>query len=56
MAKMCVKTKRLDVALVCLGKMGMASAARAVRQAMQEKEVNVAVAALAVQLGIKTIE
>jgi len=32
MAKMCVKTKRLDVAEVCLGNMGHARGARAVRE------------------------
>jgi len=30
MARMCVKTKRLDVAMVCLGNMGNAVAAQAV--------------------------
>ena len=49
---MCVKTKRLDVALVCLGNMGAARAARAVREAMKEPELDARVAMLAVQLGI----
>lgn len=49
---MCVRTQRLDVALVCLGNMGSAKAARAVRlsQSIPEKEARLAV--LAVQLGM----
>ena len=39
MALMCVKTKRLDVAEVCLGNMGHARGARAVRQAKSEPQV-----------------
>uniref|UniRef100_F1LI29 Intraflagellar transport protein 140 n=1 Tax=Ascaris suum TaxID=6253 RepID=F1LI29_ASCSU len=45
MARMCVKTRRLDVALVCLGNMGNASGARALRKAMKSaapQEVKVA--------------
>ncbi len=34
MARMCVKTKRLDVAEICLGNMGSAQAARALKHAM----------------------
>ena len=53
MARMCVKTKRLDVALVCLGNMGNASAAKAVRECqMQEPELNAHVAMLAIQIGM----
>uniref|UniRef100_A0A0M3IML4 ANK_REP_REGION domain-containing protein n=1 Tax=Ascaris lumbricoides TaxID=6252 RepID=A0A0M3IML4_ASCLU len=53
MARMCVKTRRLDVALVCLGNMGNASGARALRKAMKSaapQEVKVAI--LAIQLGL----
>ena len=38
MARMCVTTKRLDVAIVCLGKMGNPLGARAVRSAQQVKK------------------
>ncbi|CAJ0957557.1 unnamed protein product [Ranitomeya imitator] len=52
MARMCVKTRRLDVAKVCLGKMGHARGAKALREAEQEPEVEARVAMLAVQLGM----
>lgn len=52
MARMCVKTKRLDVATVCLGNMGNARAARALRDVHKEPELDARVACLAVQLGL----
>ena len=52
MALMCVKTKRLDVAEVCLGNMGHARGARAVRQAKSEPQVEAQIAMVAVQLGL----
>ncbi|KAJ3607891.1 hypothetical protein NHX12_024942 [Muraenolepis orangiensis] len=52
MARMCVKNRRMDVARVCLGNMGDARAARALRQAEAEPEPEVQVAVLAVQLGM----
>ncbi|XP_072916135.1 intraflagellar transport protein 140 homolog [Hemitrygon akajei] len=52
MARMCVKTRRLDVAKVCLGNMGHARGARALRQAAQQPELDARVAMLAVQLGM----
>ena len=52
MARMCVKTKRLDVASVCLGNMGNARAARALREVHKEPELDARVACLAVQLGM----
>ena len=52
MARMCVKTKRLDVATVCLGNMGNARAARALREVHKEPELDARVACLAVQLGM----
>lgn len=53
MARMCVKTKRLDVAMVCLGNMGNAGAAKAVRECKQnEPEPNVHVAMLAINIGM----
>jgi intraflagellar transport protein 140 len=54
MAHMCVKTQRLDVAEVCLGNMGNAKGAAAVRKAKEEPEPAVAVAQLAIQLGLLT--
>lgn len=67
MAQMCVKTKRLDVAEVCLGNMGHARGAAAVRNAKKiagiledssssapesQVEVEVAIGVLAIQLGL----
>lgn len=52
MAQMCVKTKRLDVAEVCLGNMGHARGAAAVRESKLEDSPDVSVAVLAVQLGL----
>ena len=52
MANMCVKTKRLDVAEVCLGNMGHARGAAAVREAKKEPEIEAAIAAVAIQLGL----
>lgn len=49
---MCVKTKRLDVASVCLGNMKNARAAKALRKAMKEPEHDARVASLAVQLNM----
>lgn len=49
---MCVKTQRLDVAKVCLGNMGHARGARALREAEQEPELEARVAMLAIQLGM----
>ncbi|XP_035386707.1 intraflagellar transport protein 140 homolog isoform X1 [Electrophorus electricus] len=52
MAQMCVKSRRLDVARVCLGNMGNARAARALREAEREPELEARVAMLAIQLGM----
>lgn len=52
MARMCVKTHRLDVARVCLGNMGNARAARALKQAEADPEPEARVAMLAIQLGM----
>lgn len=49
---MCVKSRRLDVARVCLGNMGNARAARALRDAEKEPELEAQVAVLATQLGM----
>jgi len=53
MARMCVATKRMDVAKVCIGSMGNAVGARALREAMEEGEEEVQAACLAIQLGMK---
>lgn len=52
MAQMCVKSKRLDVAEVCLGNMGHARGAAAVREAKKDGNVDVAIGVLAIQLGL----
>ncbi|KAM3592216.1 uncharacterized protein V6R79_014947 [Siganus canaliculatus] len=52
MARMCVKTRRLDVARVCLGNMGNARAAKALKETEAELEPEAQVAMLAVQLGM----
>lgn len=52
MARMCVKTQRLDVAKICLGNMGHARGAKALREAEQEPEEEARVAVLAIQLGM----
>ena len=52
MARMCVKTQRLDVAAICLGNMGNARAAKAVREAQSIAEPKARLAVLAVQLGM----
>lgn len=55
MAQMCVKTRRLDVAQVCLGNMGHARGAAAVRQAKRDPQgssVESSVGTLAIQLGL----
>ncbi|XP_034252751.1 intraflagellar transport protein 140 homolog [Thrips palmi] len=52
LARMCVKTKRLDVAAVCLGHMKHARGARALRLAASEPQLEARVAVLAVQLGL----
>jgi len=52
MAAMCVKTRRLDVAAMCLGNMQDATAARALREARSEPEVEAQVAMLAIQLNM----
>ena len=46
MAQMCVKTKRLDVAEVCLGNMGHARGAAAVRESRKEGSVELSIGAL----------
>jgi intraflagellar transport protein 140 len=52
MAQMCVKTKRLDVAEVCLGNMGHARGAAALREARKSGNLEVSVGVLAIQLGL----
>jgi len=52
MAYMCIKTKRLDVVEHCLGNMGHARGARAVRESAHLLELDARVAAVAVQLNL----
>jgi intraflagellar transport protein 140 len=52
MAQMCVKTKRLDVAMVCLGNMRFARGARAARETENEKELEARLAMVAIQLNM----
>ena len=52
MAQMCVKTKRMDVALVCLGNMRFARGARAARETENEKEIEARLAMVAIQLNM----
>ncbi|XP_048847908.1 intraflagellar transport protein 140 homolog isoform X2 [Brienomyrus brachyistius] len=52
LARMCVKSQRLDVARVCLGNMGHARAARALREAQALPEKQAQVAVLATHLGM----
>ncbi|CAH8461641.1 unnamed protein product [Dicrocoelium dendriticum] len=53
MARMCVITRRLDVARICLGKMGDATAAMLVREAkVREPEPEAQAGELAIQLGM----
>ncbi|KAL4622724.1 hypothetical protein GN956_G19824 [Arapaima gigas] len=52
MARLCVKSRRLDVARVCLGNMGHARGARALREAEVHPELEARVAVLATQLGM----
>lgn len=47
-----MKTRRLDVARVCLGNMGNARAAKALKEAETETEPEAQVAMLAIQLGM----
>lgn len=49
---MCVKTKRMDVAQVCLGNMRFARGARAARESEGEKELEARLAMVAIQLNM----
>ena len=52
MCHMSVKTKRMDVAEVCLGNMRFARGAKAVREAKSEKELDSQLAMVAIQLNM----
>lgn len=54
MAAMCVKSGRLDVALICLGHMAHARGAAAVRALAHETEAEANLSVVAVQLGLFT--
>src|SRR5689334_18604398 len=49
---MCVKTKRLDVAEVCLANMGNARGTRSLREAKKEQQKEAQLAAVAIELGL----
>ena len=49
---MCVRTQRLDVAAVCLGNMGNAMAAKAVRESKSIPQPEARLAILAVHLNM----
>ena len=51
MAQMCIKTKRIDVAEICLSQMGHARGAAALRDSKKENSLEVSAAVLAIQLG-----
>jgi intraflagellar transport protein 140 len=55
MARMCVSTKRMDVATVCMGNMRDVVGARALREAQKEPELEARVAALATHLGFHAL-
>jgi len=52
MAQMCVKTKKMDVAEICLSNMQNARASKALREAKREPEIEAQIAMLAIQLGM----
>ncbi|XP_049310514.1 intraflagellar transport protein 140 homolog [Bactrocera dorsalis] len=54
LAKMCVQTSRLDVAKVCMGHLGKARSVRAIRQAMEDDDLEdeAKLAVLATELGM----
>lgn len=52
LAKMCVKTKRLDVAEICLGQMKDCRGLAILRSVNKEDELDARVACLAVHLGM----
>jgi len=52
MAHMCVKTRRQDVAELCMGNMGHARGACALRESKQNPEPNAHIAMVAIQLGL----
>eukprot|EP01022_Parablepharisma_sp_SALTPOND_P012321 TRINITY_DN1578_c0_g1_i1.p1 TRINITY_DN1578_c0_g1~~TRINITY_DN1578_c0_g1_i1.p1 ORF type:complete len:1534 (-),score=207.16 TRINITY_DN1578_c0_g1_i1:2494-7095(-) len=51
LAQLCIKTKRLDVAQICLGNMRFARGAKALRDAENEKEVEAKIATVAIHLN-----
>jgi len=48
----CVKARRIDIAQICLAKMGYARGALAIKASIENGEMNEAIATLAVQLGL----
>lgn len=52
MARMAVKSKRLDIAALCLGNMGNVRALQALRESVQEPEIEARAAVVALHLGM----
>ncbi|KAL0273238.1 UNVERIFIED_CONTAM: hypothetical protein PYX00_005959 [Menopon gallinae] len=52
LARNCVKTKRLDVATVCMGRVKNGRVAKALREAQKEPELEAKVAILAIHVGM----
>lgn len=53
MAEMCVKSRRLDVAEICIGNMRFARGAKAIRESKSEPELESQLAMVAIQLGME---
>ena len=50
---MCVKTKRFDVAKICIGNMRFSRGAKAIRDSLNEEPLEARLAMVAVQLGMQ---
>lgn len=56
MARMCVKTRRIDVARICLGNMQNARAARALRKTIEDDaSIDMQAARLSIELNMIVI-
>ena len=53
MAQMCVRSKRLDVAEICIGKMRFGRGSKSIRESKKEKEQECQMAMVAIQLNMK---
>jgi len=50
---MCVKTKRFDVAKICIGNMRFSRGAKAIRNTANEEPLEARLAMVAIQLGMQ---